>query len=112
MASTQAWTPTHSSKATQEGTPSGAAERQAAWRENGYFFIRGMIDLNRTRAVEQEIIDAIRAEPPTRHDRQPQVGVWLALSEVNPASGRPFDERIVKNRTSRAAVLHDLAAND
>ncbi|HEX7034888.1 MAG TPA: phytanoyl-CoA dioxygenase family protein [Pseudomonadales bacterium] len=40
---------------------------RAAWDRDGYFFIRGMIDPDRARAMEQEIFEVIRRDPPADH---------------------------------------------
>lgn len=42
-------------------------EMRQAWNEQGFFFLRGLVDPERARAVEQEVIDTIRADPPKRH---------------------------------------------
>jgi ectoine hydroxylase-related dioxygenase (phytanoyl-CoA dioxygenase family) len=40
---------------------------QAAWRDDGYCFVRGLVDVSQVRRVEQEVVEAIRNDPPERH---------------------------------------------
>lgn len=43
------------------------AEMRTAWQEQGYFFLRGLVSAAQANAVEQEVIEAIRADPPAQH---------------------------------------------
>lgn len=43
------------------------AERKTAWEQDGYFFARGLISASEAAALESEVIDRIRADPPEHH---------------------------------------------
>jgi len=43
------------------------SEQREAWDRDGYFFLRGGVDRAIAAAVEAEIIERIRADPPERH---------------------------------------------
>ena len=40
---------------------------RTAWQTDGFFYVRGMVDVAQVRSVEEEVIAAIRADPPERH---------------------------------------------
>jgi phytanoyl-CoA hydroxylase len=44
-----------------------ASERRAAWNEQGFFILRGLIPAGEAAAMEEEVIDRIRANPPEDH---------------------------------------------
>lgn len=43
------------------------SEREAAWREDGFFVLRGAIPEHEARRVEAEVIERIRNDPPDGH---------------------------------------------
>jgi ectoine hydroxylase-related dioxygenase (phytanoyl-CoA dioxygenase family) len=42
-------------------------ERRAAWQSQGFFIERGMLSPAQALAIEAEVVDRIRADPPERH---------------------------------------------
>ena len=40
---------------------------QSAWRNDGFFYMRGMVEPELVRRIEAETIAAIRADPPEKH---------------------------------------------
>jgi ectoine hydroxylase-related dioxygenase (phytanoyl-CoA dioxygenase family) len=40
---------------------------QTSWREDGYFFLRGLVGAAQVKQVEEEVVAAIRSDPPERH---------------------------------------------
>ncbi|HTX50184.1 MAG TPA: phytanoyl-CoA dioxygenase family protein [Caulobacteraceae bacterium] len=44
-----------------------ASEQREAWDRDGYFFLRAGVDRDLAAAVEAEVIERIRADPPDRH---------------------------------------------
>lgn len=43
------------------------ADRRAAWEQDGYFVMRGLVPPDEAAALEAEVIGRIRADPPERH---------------------------------------------
>ncbi|MDP3745730.1 MAG: phytanoyl-CoA dioxygenase family protein [Phenylobacterium sp.] len=41
--------------------------QQTAWRDDGFFVLRGLVSPDEAKACEDEVIDRIRADPPERH---------------------------------------------
>lgn len=40
---------------------------RTAWRDDGYFFVREMVDVAQVKRVEEEVVATIRRDPPERH---------------------------------------------
>ncbi len=47
----------------------------AAWERDGFFFVRGMISPSEAQAIETEIVERIRSDPPENH---PGVAAYLS----------------------------------
>src|SRR5262245_43328423 len=39
----------------------------SAWKTDGFFYLRGLVDTTLVRDVEREVIAAIRSDPPEKH---------------------------------------------
>ncbi|MCW5761219.1 MAG: hypothetical protein KIS90_15730, partial [Phenylobacterium sp.] len=73
------------------------AER-AAWDRDGYFFLRGGVDPELAAAVEAEVVDRIRADPPERHPGEATYlsgENYLIYPETEPSPGAKNPEDLI-----------------
>ncbi len=77
-----------------------ASTRRAAWNDNGFFVLRGLVPPAETKAIEDEVIARIRADPPEDHPGEtlyaagPNYGIFPER-EPSPTAVNPED-RIAK----------------
>jgi len=71
-------------------------ERRTAWNEQGFFHARGLLTPAEAAALETEVIDRIRADPPARHAGEvfymagPNYGIFPE-KEASPGAEHPED---------------------
>src|SRR5437868_1104510 len=73
------------------------AERDA-WNRDGFFFLRGAVDPALTAAVETEVVDRIRSDPPERHRGETAYfsgDNYLIYPETEPSPGAVNPEDLV-----------------
>lgn len=75
-------------------------EQAAAWEKQGFFILRGMFAPHETSAVEKEVVDRIRQDPPERHPAEEQYFSgpnYLLAQEKKPGpSARNPEDRVSK----------------
>jgi len=72
--------------------------QRAAWDRDGFFFLRGAIAPAEAAAVEAEVIERIRADPPARHPGEPAYlsgENYLIYPETEPSPGARNPEDLV-----------------
>jgi len=95
------------------------AERDA-WDRDGFFFLRGAVDRATIAAVEAEVIDRIRADPPADHPGQQTYAAgenYLIYPETEPSPGAVNPEDLVskvfnchaEGRSRELAALPQIA---
>jgi ectoine hydroxylase-related dioxygenase (phytanoyl-CoA dioxygenase family) len=63
-------------------------ERLAAWNNDGFFVVRGMVSASDAKAMEDEVIARIRADPPEAHGGRPAYASgpnYLIMCEASPS---------------------------
>lgn len=93
-----------------------AAARRQAWNDQGFFVLRGLVATGRARAIENEVIARIRADPPEGHPGETlyAAGANYAIfpeKAPSPAAVNPED-RIAKVFNCHAEGLARAACED
>ena len=94
-----------------------ASARRAAWNENGFFLVRGLVSPEQAKTVEDEVVARIRAHPPEDHPGETlyQAGPNYAIfPEKEPSSSAVNPEdRVAKVFNCHAEGLaRDIAGSD